>query len=163
MVKTGLVEAIDSLVPLDEHLATFRGTDIQKESQKRPNQARDGKDKVNPKPKSKRLIRIGQNAYIEKDLKKIKMDNSKRVISPCKKDLTLKKSQRVECYCVAGFETDREMDNEVSDMIFFCLNGGAVDWKELQAKYHLPCLLSESEYISLQKLPWKLFGLGKFI
>ncbi|GKG08114.1 hypothetical protein Tco_0333946, partial [Tanacetum coccineum] len=26
-------------------------TDIQKESQKRPNQARDGKDKVNPKPK----------------------------------------------------------------------------------------------------------------
>ncbi|GKB52697.1 hypothetical protein Tco_0903450, partial [Tanacetum coccineum] len=26
------------------------GTDIQKESQKRPNQARDGKDKVNPKP-----------------------------------------------------------------------------------------------------------------
>ncbi|GJW38756.1 reverse transcriptase domain-containing protein [Tanacetum coccineum] len=28
------------------------GTDIQKESQKRPNQARDGKDKVNPKPKS---------------------------------------------------------------------------------------------------------------
>ncbi|GJW36645.1 hypothetical protein Tco_0059565 [Tanacetum coccineum] len=28
------------------------GTDIQKESQRRPNQARDGKDKVNPKPKS---------------------------------------------------------------------------------------------------------------
>ncbi|GJW98229.1 hypothetical protein Tco_0180037 [Tanacetum coccineum] len=55
MVKTGLVEAIDSLVPLDEHLATFRGTDIQKESQKRPNQARDGKDKVNPKPKSNKI------------------------------------------------------------------------------------------------------------
>ncbi|GJX65634.1 reverse transcriptase domain-containing protein [Tanacetum coccineum] len=29
----------------------FNGTDIQKESQKRPNQARDGKDKFNPKPK----------------------------------------------------------------------------------------------------------------
>ncbi|GKB73114.1 hypothetical protein Tco_0934526, partial [Tanacetum coccineum] len=26
------------------------GTDIQKESKKRPNQARDEKDKVNPKP-----------------------------------------------------------------------------------------------------------------
>ncbi|GJR56402.1 hypothetical protein Tco_1406923 [Tanacetum coccineum] len=26
MVKTGLVEAIDSLVPLDEHLATFRAS-----------------------------------------------------------------------------------------------------------------------------------------
>ncbi|GJS93994.1 hypothetical protein Tco_0800962 [Tanacetum coccineum] len=34
MVKTGLVEAIDSLVPLDEHLATFRGTDIQEQDQK---------------------------------------------------------------------------------------------------------------------------------
>ncbi|GKB91321.1 hypothetical protein Tco_0963593 [Tanacetum coccineum] len=30
----------------------LKRTDIQKESQKRPNQARDGKDKVNPKPKS---------------------------------------------------------------------------------------------------------------
>ncbi|GJT48515.1 ribonuclease H-like domain-containing protein [Tanacetum coccineum] len=56
MVKTGLVEAIDSLVPLDEHLATFRGngyhTKGQKESQKRQNQARNGKDKVKSKPKS---------------------------------------------------------------------------------------------------------------
>ncbi|GJV71048.1 hypothetical protein Tco_1491043 [Tanacetum coccineum] len=59
MMKTGLVEAIDSLVPLDEHFATFQGTDIQKESQKRPNQARDGKDKVNPKPKSIRSQTIG--------------------------------------------------------------------------------------------------------
>ncbi|GJU19168.1 hypothetical protein Tco_1152510 [Tanacetum coccineum] len=31
---SGLVEAIDSLVPLDEHLATFRGTVNQKESKK---------------------------------------------------------------------------------------------------------------------------------
>ncbi|GJU98643.1 hypothetical protein Tco_1327914 [Tanacetum coccineum] len=60
MVKTGLVEAIDSLVPLDEHLATFRGTDIQekdeKQSQKRQNQARDGKDKVKSKPKSVKAL-----------------------------------------------------------------------------------------------------------
>ncbi|GKA50381.1 hypothetical protein Tco_0743454 [Tanacetum coccineum] len=34
MVKTGLVEAIDSLVSLDEHLATFRGTVIQEQDQK---------------------------------------------------------------------------------------------------------------------------------
>ncbi|GJU95307.1 hypothetical protein Tco_1320063 [Tanacetum coccineum] len=41
MVKTGLVEAIDSLVPLDEHFATFRGNGYsrkdQKESQKQTN------------------------------------------------------------------------------------------------------------------------------
>ncbi|GJS25238.1 retrovirus-related pol polyprotein from transposon TNT 1-94 [Tanacetum coccineum] len=35
MVKTGLVEAIDSLVSLDERLATFRGTDIQEKDKKK--------------------------------------------------------------------------------------------------------------------------------
>ncbi|GJQ92608.1 hypothetical protein Tco_0003747 [Tanacetum coccineum] len=37
---------------------TKTGTDIQKESQKRPNQAQDGKDKVNPKPKSVKVKRL---------------------------------------------------------------------------------------------------------
>ncbi|GKA51797.1 hypothetical protein Tco_0744993, partial [Tanacetum coccineum] len=60
MAKTGLVEAIDSLVPLDERFATFQGhdntlvwgileTDIQEKEQKesqKQNQARNGKDKV---------------------------------------------------------------------------------------------------------------------
>ncbi|GJX64375.1 hypothetical protein Tco_0298718 [Tanacetum coccineum] len=53
MVKTGLVEAIDSLVPLDEHLATFRvwgilETDIQEKdkdkAQIRQNRARERKE-----------------------------------------------------------------------------------------------------------------------
>ncbi|GJV94266.1 hypothetical protein Tco_1545843 [Tanacetum coccineum] len=56
MVKTGLVEAIDSLVPLDEHFATFRGMDIQEKDKKKAknkqNQARNGKDKVKSKPKT---------------------------------------------------------------------------------------------------------------
>ncbi|GJS36197.1 hypothetical protein Tco_0534579 [Tanacetum coccineum] len=61
MVKTGLVEAIDSLVPLDEHFATFRvwgilETDIQEQDKKKAknkqSRARNGKDKVKPKPKS---------------------------------------------------------------------------------------------------------------
>ncbi|GJY43290.1 hypothetical protein Tco_0431503 [Tanacetum coccineum] len=55
MVKMGLVEAIDSLLPLDEHLATFQGNGYsrkgQKESQKRQNRARNGNDKVKSKPK----------------------------------------------------------------------------------------------------------------
>ncbi|GKD34501.1 hypothetical protein Tco_1250010, partial [Tanacetum coccineum] len=50
MVKTGLVEAIDSLVPLDKHFATFRGTDIQEKNKKKAKdkqiQARSGKGKV---------------------------------------------------------------------------------------------------------------------
>ncbi|GJT73931.1 reverse transcriptase domain-containing protein [Tanacetum coccineum] len=62
--ESRLVEAIDSLVPLDEHLATFRGhgkpsmwileTDIQEQDKKKAknkqSRARNGKDKVKPKP-----------------------------------------------------------------------------------------------------------------
>ncbi|GJZ81695.1 hypothetical protein Tco_0646689 [Tanacetum coccineum] len=55
MVKTGLVEAIDSLVPLDEHFATFRGTDIQEKDKKKAKnkqiRARSGKDQVKSKSK----------------------------------------------------------------------------------------------------------------
>ncbi|GKB57012.1 hypothetical protein Tco_0913198 [Tanacetum coccineum] len=47
MVKTGLVEAFDSLVPLDEHLATFRGNGYsekdEKKSQNQQNWAQNGK------------------------------------------------------------------------------------------------------------------------
>ncbi|GJS06854.1 hypothetical protein Tco_0363650 [Tanacetum coccineum] len=65
------------------------GTDIQKESQKRPYQARDGKDKVNPKPKSVKIVRIPllngkflevQGERLEKDLRSlacIKADEKK--------------------------------------------------------------------------------------
>ncbi|GJZ40940.1 nucleotide-binding alpha-beta plait domain-containing protein [Tanacetum coccineum] len=48
-VTFGFIRRYWSLIEKDVVAAR---TDIQKESQKRPNQARDGKDKVNPKPKS---------------------------------------------------------------------------------------------------------------
>ncbi|GJS92412.1 hypothetical protein Tco_0799380 [Tanacetum coccineum] len=48
--ESRLVEAIDSLVPLDEHFATFQGTDIQEKNKKKAKdkqiQARSGKGKV---------------------------------------------------------------------------------------------------------------------
>ncbi|GJR10068.1 hypothetical protein Tco_0792720 [Tanacetum coccineum] len=61
MVNSGLVKAIDSLVSLGEHFATFRvwgilETDIQEQDKKKAknkqSRARNGKDKVKPKPKS---------------------------------------------------------------------------------------------------------------
>ncbi|GJX86318.1 retrotransposon protein, putative, ty1-copia subclass [Tanacetum coccineum] len=105
--------------------------------------------------RSKRLIRLSQNAYMDKILKRYKMDNSKRGTIPMQEDLdlthhkclqtlksrfsiesseltgTLLKNNfwkylrntkdmflvyggnpstelRVECYCDAGFETDRD-------------------------------------------------------
>ncbi|GKB50119.1 hypothetical protein Tco_0900872 [Tanacetum coccineum] len=57
MAKTGLVEAIDSLVPLDEHFATFRGTDNQEKDEKQRQNDKTGlgmektvKDKAKSKP-----------------------------------------------------------------------------------------------------------------
>ncbi|GJU29011.1 reverse transcriptase domain-containing protein [Tanacetum coccineum] len=63
MVKTGLVEAIDSLVPLDEHFATFRVWEIlerifKKKAKNKPNQARDGKDQVKSKSKVNHMKKI---------------------------------------------------------------------------------------------------------
>ncbi|GJZ58937.1 retrotransposon protein, putative, ty1-copia subclass [Tanacetum coccineum] len=120
--------------------------------------------------RSKRLIGLSQNAYIDKILKRYKMDNSKRGYIPMQERLDLNKSQgaqtpkenpgelhwtavknilkylrntkdmflvyggnpstelRVECYCDAGFETDRD-DTKCQIGYVFVLNGGVVDWK----------------------------------
>ncbi|GKB47764.1 retrotransposon protein, putative, ty1-copia subclass [Tanacetum coccineum] len=115
--------------------------------------------------RSKRLIGLSQNAYMDKILKRYKMDNSKRGTIPMQERLDLNKSQgaqtpkevnrmknvpyasvvgplymflvyggnpstelRVECYCDAGFETDRD-DTKSKTGYFFVLNGGAVYWK----------------------------------
>nr|GFA47611.1 hypothetical protein [Tanacetum cinerariifolium] len=117
--------------------------------------------------RSKRLIRHGQNAYMDKILKRYKMDNSKRGHIPMQERLDLNKTQvastpkgvkrtqnvpyalvvgsiintkamflvyngnseaelRVDCYCDAGFETDRD-DIKSQTGYVFLLNGGAVD------------------------------------
>ncbi|GJQ97623.1 retrotransposon protein, putative, ty1-copia subclass [Tanacetum coccineum] len=80
--------------------------------------------------RSKRLIRLGQNAYMDKILKKYKMDNSKGGYIPMQERLDINKTQgastpkevtcmqnvpyasameaelRVDCYCNTGFEVD---------------------------------------------------------
>nr|GEX53796.1 hypothetical protein [Tanacetum cinerariifolium] len=91
--------------------------------------------------RSKRLTRLSQSAYMDKILKRYKMDNSKRGYIPMQERLDLNKTQgephwiavktilkylrntkdmflvyggnleaelRVDCYCDAGFETDRD-------------------------------------------------------
>ncbi|GKE98242.1 hypothetical protein Tco_0021593 [Tanacetum coccineum] len=50
--KIGCVTLKTPFIYLGSKVGGLIGTDIQKESQKRPNQARDGKDKVKSKPKS---------------------------------------------------------------------------------------------------------------
>ncbi|GJX58823.1 hypothetical protein Tco_0290213 [Tanacetum coccineum] len=122
--------------------------------------------------RSKRLIGLCQNAYMDKILKRYKMDNSKRgsimyAVRCTRPDVAfvqnmtsrfqqnpgephwtavknilkyLRNTQdmflvyggnpstelRVECYCDAGFETDKD-DTKSQTGYVFVLNGGAVD------------------------------------
>ncbi|GJT05439.1 retrotransposon protein, putative, ty1-copia subclass [Tanacetum coccineum] len=153
--------------------------------------------------RSKRLIGLSQNAYMDKILKRYKMDNSKRGHIPMQERLDLNKSQgaqtskevnrimylmlrlrfqqnpgephwtavknilkylrntkdmflvyggnpsiklRVDYYCDAGFETDRD-DTKSQTGYVFVLNGGAVDWKSSKQST-IAMSATESEYIA---------------
>ncbi|GJS54015.1 retrotransposon protein, putative, ty1-copia subclass [Tanacetum coccineum] len=192
--------------------------------------------------RSKRLIGLGQNAYMDKILKRYKMDNSKRGHIPMQERLDLNKSQgaqtpkevnrmknvpyasavgsimyavrctrpdvafaqnitsrfqqnpgelhwtavknilkylrntkdmflvyggnpstelRVECYCDAGFETDRD-DTKSQTGYVFVLNGGAVDWKS--SKQSTTAMsATESEYIAASEAAMEAVWIRKFI
>ncbi|GJS26394.1 retrotransposon protein, putative, ty1-copia subclass [Tanacetum coccineum] len=192
--------------------------------------------------RSKRLIGLSQNAYMDKILKRYKMDNSKRGTIPMQEILDLNKSQgaqtpkevnrmknvpyasavgsimyavrctrpdvafaqnltsrfqqnpgelhwtavknilkylrntkdmflvyggnpstelRVECYCDAGFETDRD-DTKSQTGYVFVLNGGAVDWKS--SKQSTTAMsATESEYIAASEAAMEAVWIRKFI
>ncbi|GJU34147.1 retrotransposon protein, putative, ty1-copia subclass [Tanacetum coccineum] len=172
----------------------------------------------------KRLIRLSQNAYLDKILKRYKMDNSKRDHIPMQEKLDLNKSQgaqtpkevnrmknipyalavgpisrfqqnpgelhwtavknilkylrntkdmflvyggnpstelRVECYCDAGFETDRD-DTKSQTGYVFVLNGGAVDWKSSKQST-IAMSATESEYIAASEAAMEAVWIRKFI
>ncbi|GJX09722.1 hypothetical protein Tco_0199581 [Tanacetum coccineum] len=191
---------------------------------------------------SKRLIGLGQNAYIDKILKRYKMDNSKRGHIPMQERLDLNKTQgastpeevkrmqnvpyasavgsimyavrctrpdvafaqnitsrfqqnpgephwtavknilkylrntkdmflvyggnpeaelRVDCYCDAGFETDRD-DIKSQTGYVFVLNGGAVDWKS--SKQSTTAMsATEAEYIAASEAAMEAVWIRKFI
>ncbi|GKE34315.1 retrotransposon protein, putative, ty1-copia subclass, partial [Tanacetum coccineum] len=178
--------------------------------------------------RSKRLIRLGQNAYMDKILKRYRMDNSKRGHIPMQKKLDLNKTQgastpkevkrmknvpyasavgsimyavsrfqqnpselhwttvknilkylrntkdmflvyggnteaelQVDCYCDAGFETDRD-DTKSQTGYVFILNGGAVDWKS--SKQSTTAMsATEVEYIDASKAVMEAVWIRKFI
>ncbi|GJR28710.1 retrotransposon protein, putative, ty1-copia subclass [Tanacetum coccineum] len=192
--------------------------------------------------RSKRLIGLSQNAYMDKILKRYKMDNSKRGYIPMQERLDLNKSQgaqtpkevnrmknvpyasavgsimyavrctrpdvafaqnitsrfqqnpgelhwtavknilkylrntkdmflvyggnpstelRVECYCDAGFETDRD-DTKSQTGYVFVLNGGAVDWKSSKQST-IAMSATESEYIAASEAAMEAVWIRKFI
>ncbi|GKC39488.1 hypothetical protein Tco_1051872, partial [Tanacetum coccineum] len=156
--------------------------------------------------RSKRLIGLGQNAYMDKILKRYKMNNSKRGHIPMQERLDLNKTQgastpkevkrmqnipyasanpdelhrtvvknilkylintkdmflvsggnpkvelRVDCYCDAGFETDRD-DTKSQTGYVFILNGGAMDWKSSKQST-TKMSATEAEYIAASEAIW---------
>ncbi|GKF41044.1 hypothetical protein Tco_0124386, partial [Tanacetum coccineum] len=68
---------------------------------------------------------------------------------------------RVECYCDAGFETDRD-DTKSQTGYVFILNGGAVDWKS--SKQSTTAMsATESEYIAGSEAAMEAVWIMKFI
>ncbi|GJX98493.1 putative RNA-directed DNA polymerase [Tanacetum coccineum] len=192
--------------------------------------------------RSKRLIGLSQSAYMDKILKRYRMDNSKRGHIPMQERLDLNKTQgastpeevkrmqnvpyasvvgsimyavrctrpdvafaqnitsrfqqnpgephwtavktilkylrntkdmflvyggnpeaelRVECYCDAGFETDRD-DTKSQTGYVFILNGGAVDWKS--SKQSTTAMsATEAEYIAASEAAMEAVWIRKFI
>ncbi|GJR85599.1 retrotransposon protein, putative, ty1-copia subclass [Tanacetum coccineum] len=153
--------------------------------------------------RTKRLIRLSQNAYMDKILKRYKTDNSKHGTIPMQERLDLNKSQgaqmpkevnrklhwtavknilkylrntkdmflvyggnpctklRVECYCDAGFETDRD-DTKSQTGYVFILNGGAVDWKSSKQST-IAMSATESKYIAALEAAMEAVWIRKFI
>ncbi|GJZ35139.1 hypothetical protein Tco_0580956 [Tanacetum coccineum] len=68
---------------------------------------------------------------------------------------------RIECYCDAGFETDRD-DTKSQTRYVFVLNGGAVDWKSSKQST-IVMSATESEYIATSEAAMEAVWIRKFI
>nr|GEY89583.1 hypothetical protein [Tanacetum cinerariifolium] len=132
----------------------------------------------------RRLIGLCQSAYMDKILKRCRMDYSKRGYIPMQERLDLNKTQGaskpgevkrmqnvpyasavgsiiVECYCDAAFETDRD-DTKSQTVYVFILNGGAVDWKSSK-KSTTAMSATEAEYIAASEAGMEAVWIRKFI
>nr|GEW01648.1 hypothetical protein [Tanacetum cinerariifolium] len=104
--------------------------------------------------RSKRLISLSQSAYLEKILKKFRMENSNKRTKP-------KDKLKVSCYDDASFHTDRD-DTKSQTGYVFVLNGEAMDWKS--AKKSTTAMYStEAEYITAAEVSMEAVRMSKFI
>ncbi|GJR96765.1 hypothetical protein Tco_0268939 [Tanacetum coccineum] len=68
---------------------------------------------------------------------------------------------RIDCYCDAGFETDRD-DTKSQTGYVFILNGGAVDWKSSKQSTTVMSA-TEAEYIAASEAGMEAVWIMKFI
>nr|GEW39094.1 retrotransposon protein, putative, Ty1-copia subclass [Tanacetum cinerariifolium] len=123
------------------------------------------------KDRSKRLIGLGQNAYMDKILKRYKMDNSKSGHIPMQEIIGLNKTQ--------GSSTSKEVKrmqnvpyaSDVGSIIddtksqtgyVFILNGGTVDQKSSKQSTTTMCA-TEAEYIAASEAMIEAVWIRKFI
>ncbi|GJX98658.1 hypothetical protein Tco_0355677 [Tanacetum coccineum] len=66
---------------------------------------------------------------------------------------------RIDCYCDAGFETDRD---DTKSRYVFILNRGAVEWKSSKQSTTVMCAI-EAEYIGASKAAMEAVWIRKFI
>ncbi|GJX13501.1 hypothetical protein Tco_0205259 [Tanacetum coccineum] len=98
--------------------------------------------------RSKWLIVLCQSAYIEKILKKIYIENSKRGSIPMQEKLKLSKSQGASTPDETGY--------------VFVLNGGAVDWKSVKQSIFATSF-AEAGYIVAYDASKEVVWVRKFI
>ncbi|GKA08923.1 retrotransposon protein, putative, ty1-copia subclass [Tanacetum coccineum] len=126
--------------------------------------------------RSKRLIGLSQSAYMDKILKRYKMDNSKRGHIPMQERLYLNKTQgastpeevkrmqNVPYASAVGsiiYVTDKD-DLKSQTRYVFVLNGGAVDWKS--SKQSTTAMsATEAEYIAASEAVMEAVWIRKFI
>nr|GEV02659.1 hypothetical protein [Tanacetum cinerariifolium] len=109
------------------------------------------------KDRSKRLIGLGQNAYMDKILKRYRMDNSKRSHILMQERLDLNKTQGDS----TPEETDRD-DTKSQTRYIFILNGGAVNWKS--SKQSTTAIsATEAEYLAASEAAMEAVWIRKFI
>ncbi|GKF74147.1 hypothetical protein Tco_0220479, partial [Tanacetum coccineum] len=68
---------------------------------------------------------------------------------------------RVDCYCDAGFETDRD-DTKSQTRYVFILNGGTADWKSSKQST-TEMSATEAEYIADLEVAMEAVWIRKFI
>ncbi|GJX72471.1 retrotransposon protein, putative, ty1-copia subclass [Tanacetum coccineum] len=99
--------------------------------------------------RSKQMIRLSQSAYMDKILKRYRIDNVKRGYIPMQERLDLNKTQ--------GASTPEEVKRYV-----FILNGGAIDWKS--SKQSTTAMsATEAKYIAASEASMETFWIRKFI
>ncbi|GJZ34439.1 retrotransposon protein, putative, ty1-copia subclass [Tanacetum coccineum] len=116
--------------------------------------------------RSKQLIRLGQNVYMDKILKRYKMDNSKRGHIPMQERLDLNKTQ--------GASTPKEVKHmqnvpyaSAVGSIMYAVrctrpNVAFAGLEKLQAKYHCN-VCAEAEYIAASEAAMEAVWTRKFI